>query len=120
MTGERRYAWTLGALNGAVVVSVIVLVYSFLSGWMFHMVALLLAGPFALVAAWRGAGFVRRLRSGREQPFRGPMERFVLMFGVTALYLDTTSLRPTSRAPNRKGGVGRFGACASPIRCSTA
>jgi len=87
MTGEPRYAWTLAAMNGAVVIGVIVAVYSFLSGWEFYGEVFLLAGPFGIVTAWRGATFVRRLRRGTAKPFRGPAEGFILMFGAALLYL---------------------------------
>ena len=77
----------MGALNGTVVVAVIVTVYSFLSGSEFYTEVLLLASPFALVTAWRAATFVRRLGRGEAKPFRGPLEGFLLMFGVAMVYL---------------------------------
>ncbi|MDH3456256.1 MAG: hypothetical protein OER90_05390 [Gemmatimonadota bacterium] len=96
MRGEQRYAWTLGALDGIVVMGVMVALYSFLStagGWEFYGATLLFAGPFGIVTAWRGATFVRRLRSGKATPFRGPLEGFILAFGVALLYLVVNILK---------------------------
>ncbi len=87
MTSELRYAWTLGALNGVIVIGAIVALNSFLSGWEFYVEFLFLAGPFGVVTAWRGATFVRQLRSGNAKPFRGPVEGFILVFGVALFYL---------------------------------
>lgn len=87
MTDKRRYDWTLGALNGAVVVGIIAAVYSFVSGWEFHAAMLLVALPFGLVTTWRVARFAGNLNAGEPKPFRGPVEGFVLVFGVALTYL---------------------------------
>jgi len=87
MNAEQRYAWTLGALNGAIVVGAIALVYSFTSNWEFHSAMLVVGVPFGLLTTWRAARFVRRLREGTARPFRGPLEGFVLMFVAASAYL---------------------------------
>jgi hypothetical protein len=88
MTGEQRYAWTLGSLSGAIVVGAIVFVYSLFSSWEFHPAMVLVGIPFGLLTTWRVSRFVRLLRQGAATPFRGPLEGFVLMFLSATAYLS--------------------------------
>ncbi len=117
MRAEQRYVWTLGAVNGLLVVAVVVFVYSLSSSWMFHPAMVVTGIPFGLLTMWRVSQYVRRLRKGTAKPFRGPLEGFILMFVVAAAYLTYNIF--AAQAWNRRAGAGRSGASSFPTCCST-